>query len=247
VIWQPANRDTAAEILLSLAHVSHREPFATVAVFPSDHCVVDEERFMTSVQQAVAETRNFPRELTLLGITPDMMEGGQDWVEPAGVELGRETCAVRRFWEEPSQINALELLRRGALWNSFVFVAQAATLWEMTRQAEPTLYEDFMHIRRALSSSHAVWAIENVYLTMQGINFSSDICASLPSRLRVLRVPEVGWSDWGSVERILTSLQRLGKVDECLARLRRCETMRSLRAPTADQRQDARLEAVPSS
>ena len=37
VVWQPANRDTAPGILLPLAHISHRDPLATVAVFPSDH------------------------------------------------------------------------------------------------------------------------------------------------------------------------------------------------------------------
>jgi len=31
-------------------------------------------------------------------------------------------------------------------------------------------------------------------------------------------VPEVGWSDWGSVERILTSLKQMGKLEEGMAR-----------------------------
>ena len=31
-------------------------------------------------------------------------------------------------------------------------------------------------------------------------------------------VPEVGWSDWGSVERILTSLKQMGKLEETVAR-----------------------------
>jgi hypothetical protein len=37
---------------------------------------------------------------------------------------------------------------------------------------------------------------------------------------RVIRVPQVGWSDWGTKERILTSLQEIGKPDERLQRLR---------------------------
>src|SRR6266481_6395303 len=40
VIVQPANRDTAPGILLPLAHISYRDPSATVAVFPSDPFVV---------------------------------------------------------------------------------------------------------------------------------------------------------------------------------------------------------------
>lgn len=43
VIFQPANRDTGPGILLPLAHVTNRDPEARVAVFPSDHFIINEE------------------------------------------------------------------------------------------------------------------------------------------------------------------------------------------------------------
>lgn len=136
VIVQPLNRDTAPGILLPLAQVSHRAPFATVAIFPSDHFILDEGRFMTFVQKAVVETQRFPRELTLLGMTPDGLEDGYGWIEADDQEEGRETRAVRQFWEKPSPLKAHALLRRGAMWNTFVCVTQANTLWEMTRPSD---------------------------------------------------------------------------------------------------------------
>jgi len=218
VIFQPANHDTTPGILLPLAHVSHREAFATVAIFPSDHFILDDARFMASVQRAVAETQRFPRELTLLGMTPDRAEDGYGWIEPAGEETGRETRAVRRFWEKPSPTQAYALLRRGALWNTFVCVARAATVWEMTRQTAAELYRNFMAIRRALANSHAGQVTESVYRMMRPVNFSTEVCERLPARLRVLPVPEVGWSDWGSVERICDALQQLGKMNDAVQR-----------------------------
>lgn len=218
VIFQPTNRDTAPGILLPLAHVSHREAFATVAIFPSDHFILDEARFMTSVRRAVAETQRFPQELTLLGMTPERAEEGYGWIEPAGEEMGRETRAVRRFWEKPSLTRAHELLTRGALWNTFVCVARAATVWEMTRQTAAELYCSFMAIRRALVHSHAGQVTESVYRVMRPVNFSTEVCERLPAKLRVLPVPEVGWSDWGSVERICDALQRLGKMSDTVQR-----------------------------
>ncbi len=219
VIFQPANRDTAPGILLPLAHISHREPFATVAVFPSDHFIVQEERFMSYAQRAVAEMRRFPRELTLLGMSPDKAEEGYRWIELAEPEEGRGTRAVRRFWEKPSSADARGLFVRGALWNTFVLVAKANTLWEMVRQVAPDLYANFMSIRRALVNPHAMAIVESIYRTMRPVNFSSELCERLTSRLRVLPVAEVGWSDWGSVERICASLEQLGKLDQVLARL----------------------------
>ena len=50
VIFQPLNRDTAPGILFPLVHVSQRAPSATVAIFPSDHFIVEEARFMSSVR-----------------------------------------------------------------------------------------------------------------------------------------------------------------------------------------------------
>jgi mannose-1-phosphate guanylyltransferase len=211
VIVQPSNRDTAPGILLPLAHISHREPFATVAIFPSDHFILDEQRFMASVEAAVEETRRFPRHLTLLGMTPDGIEEGYGWIEPTEREEGRATRGVRQFWEKPSPFKAFALLRRGALWNTFVCVAQASTVWELTRQAAPELYKDFSAIRRALVTSYASLVIDDVYRTLCSVNFSSGICEPMASRLRVLPVPYVGWSDWGSADRIVASLQQLSE------------------------------------
>ncbi len=244
VIYQPSNRDTAPGILLPLTHISHREPFATVAIFPSDHFIVDEERFMAAVNQAVTETRRFPRQLTLLGMTPDGPQEGYGWIEAAQQEEGRETRAVKRFWEKPSAAQAHELCRRGALWNTFVCAAQAATVWEMTRQARRELYEDFMAIRRTFTRSHSEELIENVYRTMRPVNFSVDVCERLPDRLRVLPVPEVGWNDWGSVDRIFASLRQIGKLEDVLARLRHHSRKETL-SPSV-QAATSRLRAEPA-
>ena len=232
VIFQPLNRDTAPGILLPLAHVSHRDPSATVAIFPSDHFILDEDRFMEAVDIATTETHRFVREMVLLGTTPTGVDDGYGWIEPGSEEQERHTRAVRRFWEKPEPHKAYGLLGQGAVWNTFVCIAQATTLWEMTQQAAPDLARDFTLIRRMLSTPHAGFITEQVYQTMRPVNFSSAMCETLPSRLRVLPVPEVGWSDWGSVERICKTLQQLGKYEECLARLQQRRGTASLVLPS---------------
>jgi mannose-1-phosphate guanylyltransferase len=221
VIYQPANRDTVPGILLPLAYISHRDPLATVTVFPSDHFVVEEEQFMAAVERAVAEVQRFPRQLILLGAAPDQAEGDYGWIEPVGREPGQESRAVLRFIEKPSRTYAHELMARGALWNTFVFAGQATTLWEMVQRTAPDLCSTFERLRRILSlnSSYAPLFTEHAYEKMRAVNFSSGVCEPLVSWLRVLPMPEVGWSDWGTAERILASLQKVGKLEECLVRL----------------------------
>lgn len=220
VIFQPSNRDTGPGILLPLAHVTHRDPQAMVAVFPSDHFIVDEAPFMATVERAVEEVRHFPRELLLLGMTADQAEEGYGWVEPAGKEGGRESRAVRRFWEKPSPAEVRALMARGALCNTFVFVVKSVTLWRMFRQTAPDLHLTFEMIRVMQNSLHATLFTTHAYEMMPALNFSRDVCEPLASWLRVLPVPECGWSDWGCEERILASLQQIGKLEECLIRLR---------------------------
>ena len=82
VILQPDNRETTAGILLPLAHIAHRDPGAQVAIFPSDHFVLQERQFMNFVRRAVWETHWFPQSFILLGMTPDRLEDGYGWINP---------------------------------------------------------------------------------------------------------------------------------------------------------------------
>ncbi|MGE0826196.1 MAG: sugar phosphate nucleotidyltransferase [Candidatus Binatia bacterium] len=220
IIYQPRNRDTAPGILLPLAHISHRDPLATVAIFPSDHYIQEEGRFMGIVRRAAREVERFPQDFILLGITPEKAEEGYGWIEPHRAEAGRATRGVQRFWEKPDAVTVRGLLARGALWNSFVCVAWAPTVWHMVRDVAPDVVAAFTAIRRALGTPSAPEVIERAYATLRAVNFSSGVCEPLVGRLRVLPVPDVGWSDWGSAQRIRDSLAQLGKLDECLARLR---------------------------
>ena len=236
IIVQPANRDTAPGILLPLAHVSHRDPRANVAIFPSDHCIQHEARFLRAVSYAVAEVERFPRDFVLLGMTPDEAEEGYGWIEPSTKDDGRATRGVQRFWEKPDPVMMPTLLSCGALWNTFICVAWAPTVWSMVRQVAPDVDAAFADIRHALGTSAAAEVIARVYATLRSVNFSSGVCEPLVSRLRVLPVPDVGWSDWGSVQRICDSLAQMGKLDELLARLQHHTGTNQIAFPLSRQR-----------
>src|SRR5215510_5260501 len=173
IIFQPENCDTTAGILLPLAYVSYRDPLATVAIFPSDHFILYEERFMEAVRLGVQETGWFPGNMTLLGIEPDYPEDGYGWIMPGAEEKNRETRAVREFWEKPAPYRTQELWQQGALWNTFVCVAQSRTLWSMAQRTVPDIYEGFRQICQALGTPYEERIIEQVYTNMPAVNFCS--------------------------------------------------------------------------
>lgn len=210
LIFQPRNIDTAAGILLPLAHITHRDPSSTIAVFPSDHFIEDEETFMAYVEDAVRESRNHPDVLVLLGVAADTPDEGYGWIEPAGQVDGSLLREVRSFREKPLPAEAHNLIRLNCLWNIFVLVGRAEVFWDIVSDTVPELYRAFWTVRFMLNSAHAQASIEHIYHTARPVNFSSEILARAQSRLRVLEVPKIGWSDWGTKERILDSLKKTG-------------------------------------
>lgn len=216
LVFQPSNLDTAPGILLPLTHISMRDPQAVVAVFPSDHFVANEEKFMAQVETALEELQYFPEALILLGVTPDGVDDGYGWIEPDEKAAGRAAVGVRGFWEKPDPADARRLKLKGCLWNTFVFVARATTLWDVVANAAPQLYQIFWNMRLMLYSIHSPSFVEHCYRRLQPVNFSSAILAHARPSLKVLPVPKVGWSDWGTQERILASLKAIGRLDEFL-------------------------------
>jgi mannose-1-phosphate guanylyltransferase len=220
IIFQPANRDTASGILLPLAHITDRDPAATVIVFPSDHFVLDEERFMDAVSKAVEDSRLNPTKMVLLGMTPQAGEETEyGYIKVARNQASESASPVAGFVEKPALPRAMELIQQGALWNTMVFAAHNAALWDMVKQSVPILYHAFRLVQMTLSHSCSTRLVDQVYETIPSVNFSSAICQPLASRLRVLPVADVGWSDWGTISSILRTAQKLGAFDTVFARL----------------------------
>ena len=52
VVVQPENRETGPGLLLTLMHLSKQYPESTVAVFPSDHFISEEDLLLSHVELA---------------------------------------------------------------------------------------------------------------------------------------------------------------------------------------------------
>ncbi len=227
VLLQPKNCETVAGIFLPLTHIIARDPQATVAIFPSDHFVYPESRFLDSVQRAVWTAEGFPDRLVLLGVTPDRLELDYGWIQPGeylstSSGSGREVRAVRTVLEKPSAPEADAALAGGALWNTLVMAAKVETLWELGRQCFPDMMPLFEQLSGAIGTSQEVRTLDAIYQRMPSYNFSSSLLQRVPERLAVIEMRDVLWSDWGKPERIANMLRRIGRQPafplECLSR-----------------------------
>ena len=93
VILQPVNRDTAAAIFLALAHVRAHDPKATVVLYPSDHFVYPEDRFIGVVRCAIKAARQLKDHIILLGVPPDKVDLEYGWEQGAPQSLEHQPLA----------------------------------------------------------------------------------------------------------------------------------------------------------
>ena len=222
LIRQPSNRGTAVGVFLPLAYVLERDPDATVMVFPCDHFIYPEGRFLHYVMASYRLCRGLEDSLLLLAVPATSVETDYGWIEAAAPMPGSPMAPLRpveRLIEKPSAEGAAALLRRGGWWNTMVVGARAATLWELGRRFLPDMIETFDVLRRALRSAqdrpgsaaeHEARALHDAYEHLQPADFSADFLARAVDSTLVFPLEDLLWSDWGQPKRVMHSMQELG-------------------------------------
>jgi len=202
LIVQPANRGTAIGVLLSVLSIQAMDPFARIAFFPADHFVENEKRLGSIMRIALTEVEHGPDDLLLVGVHPDAPESDLGYIVP-GTSLGKAR-RVARFVEKPPATAAAALVDAGALWNSFIFAATAATLVALFRRRMPEVV-DLMETALARAASAA---LDELYATIPAADFSRDVLVGSERRLRVLPAHGCGWTDLGTPGRVRELLRR---------------------------------------
>lgn len=175
LLCQPQDRGTAAGVLLPAHWIHARDADATIAVFPADHFVLEEQRFVSHVDAVARFVTHHPEWLALLGVEPTYAACEYGWVEPGalvGWAGSTPLDRVRSFQEKPSPDKASPLLADGWLWNTFVLVAQASTLVDAGRVSVPGLHERLAGIEPFVGGAHECWAIRQAYALAPRASFS---------------------------------------------------------------------------
>lgn len=223
ILSQPQDRGTAASVFHALAYIMELDPSATVVIFPSDHFVHPEARFLKHVKRACAVTREVEETLALLGACSSGPETDYGWIVPSETGLCPEVEVrldsprrVMGFHEKPSREKAVALHMQGGLWNTMVVSAQARTLWALGKQFIPHTWISFEAIREVLRGDDfprledRMIALAGIYARMHSIDFSTDILQRATRQSVVLPMYQMEWCDWGKPERIMKSLTGLG-------------------------------------
>ena len=222
VVIQPQSRGTATALLYALLRLKMLDANAEVAILPSDHFISDGARFMDFVAEGFESIRAFPDQVVHLGIKATAPETGYGWIEADTAGAGHGAAApVRRFWEKPTYEIAVQLWRQGFLWNSFVVVARASWALGLIEKQCPELARGFSRLRLHIGSEREGSVAETTYAGLAETDFSKCVLMAPGTRLSVIPVHGVEWSDLGDPQRLALLMGLKGrKLEKTLSRER---------------------------
>ena len=249
IVLQPANRDTAVGVFLALSHIRSVAPQAIVVVFPSDHFIYPEDRFVEVAKCAVSAARQLKHWLFLLGVSPDGLELEYGWIRPGphlGWIKGHQVRGVETFVEKPGRKKCEAAMASGALWNTLILAAKVETLWALGQRCFPEIMELFEISIKSIGTPEEDSVLETVYQAMPARNFSSHLLESVPDQIAVIELSGVLWCDWGNPERIVDTLRRIGSLHLSRWPTRFEGERTSLRIGVKEQYSQARLVVMSS-
>lgn len=213
VVVQPSNKGTTAAIIYSLRRITSLAGDPIVGFFPTDHHYSRESRFAAAVRLATRVVTRRPDTLVLLGASAEHPEVEYGWIEPSerlDCRFAKSLLRVNRFWEKPASHVAQALYARGCLWNTFVMIGRASAFLDILKAAVPGMVRTLAADRQLSASELALANADHAYAALTPGDFSKQVLSVSTERLAVLRLGNVGWSDLGTPERVMSAMARSG-------------------------------------
>jgi mannose-1-phosphate guanylyltransferase len=203
IVREPVARNTAPACGLAAFMIERQNPDAVLGIFPSDHVIADEPRFLKALQKGIAVAAAGDN-MVVLGIEPTRAETGYGYIETTDYTRDDSALHVRRFIEKPNQHRAGDFVAAGNyFWNSGMFLWSARTLADAVREHLPETAPLLETIAAAYGTPQFDEVFRAVYPKCE--NISVDYAVLEPrsakgehlSHLYCIRA-DFSWNDLGS-------------------------------------------------
>jgi mannose-1-phosphate guanylyltransferase len=203
IVREPVARNTAPACGLAAFLIERDNPDAVLGVFPSDHVIGDEPRFLKALQKGIALAAAGDN-ILVMGIEPSRAETGYGYIETGDLKNDEAALHVRRFIEKPNQNRAEEFVAAGNYyWNSGMFLWSARTLAKAVREHLP----ETAPLLEKIAAAYGTPEFDEVFRTLypKCENISVDYAVLEPRSAKGEHISnlyclpaEFGWNDLGS-------------------------------------------------
>jgi mannose-1-phosphate guanylyltransferase len=196
ILTEPVMRNTAPCIAYGSFKIESLDPNAAIVVAPSDHLILDEAAFVSSIEKSlkVASENNC---LITLGIKPSRPDTGYGYIQYTDKSLKNDFYKVKTFTEKPTLEIAKTFIQSGDfLWNAGIFVWSAKAIVNAFSQYLPEMHEIFADARQVYNTTDEKNLLHKAYLQCTNISIDYGI---MEKANNVYVLPsEFGWSDLGT-------------------------------------------------
>lgn len=199
IILEPEMKNTAPCILMAALKIKKKNPDAVMLVAPSDHWIIEKEKFFDDVNKGFSAASK-EEILITLGIKPTFPNTGYGYIkfaEDVGLKNESDIFKVQQFAEKPTLRNAKKYLEEGNyLWNAGIFIWKASVIVNAFEKYSNDLFELFNPGSEFYNEKGEEEFIKNTY--HQARNVSVDY-AILESSENVYVIPAAfDWDDLGA-------------------------------------------------
>jgi mannose-1-phosphate guanylyltransferase len=173
LLLEPYGRNTAPCIAYAAYTLLKRDPQAVMAITPADNLIDGEEAYCSILREALDYAATH-KALITLGLVPDRPDTNFGYIQVVGGQKAWEQTRpvkVKTFTEKPDEGLAEVFLRSGEfLWNSGIFVWQAAVIREELEIYVPSVTNLFQGWEQALGGPDERRFLEKAYMNMERIS-----------------------------------------------------------------------------
>lgn len=199
ILCEPYRKNTAPCIAYANYKIRKRNPNATVVVAPSDHVVLKEDVFLSTLRTAVVAASQNPW-LVTLGIKPSYPNTGYGYIQFDDRSVGEnypQLKKVKLFTEKPEYEMARSFVESGEfLWNAGIFVWALPTIMAAFRTHLPEIDELFATYADLLDTPREAEGVEKMYVGCRNISIDYGVMEKADNVYVV--GCDFGWSDVGS-------------------------------------------------
>ena len=196
ILAEPSKKNTAPCIAYISFKLAQMNPDAKCIVAPSDHLILEEDRFQSIALQALDFVDNI-KALATLGIQPTHPNTGYGYIQFEGLEVAKDVFKVKTFTEKPDLEIAKSFLASGDfLWNAGIFAWKVSSILAAFEKYQPEMYELFDQEKPHFNTTEENAAIQRIY--PQCTNISIDIAIMEKANNVYVMPASFGWSDLGT-------------------------------------------------
>ncbi|WP_404309292.1 mannose-1-phosphate guanylyltransferase [Neorhodopirellula lusitana] len=209
IIGEPCRRDTAPCVGLAAALVAAEDPDGVMLVCPSDHVILQHDKFADAVRQGVAVIDEQPDAIVTFGIRPSYPAESFGYIQQGKALAGHEAYAVECFREKPDRATAEKYVAEGNfLWNSGIFLWKAKTILDALAKHEPEMHTHLQNIASAIGTDSFEKVLDTEFAAIQGKSIDYAVMER-HDKVVVIEAP-FDWDDVGSWQ----AVSRLQPLDD---------------------------------